>query len=93
MDPCVPIINNTHLNDSTSSSSDAADVLIGSTRVHVDPSRVKTQHRGNEKVNIALVSFEDDRCTDEDEPLLNKPPASKAGNSLIVVHEIRKQMF
>ncbi|XP_057200366.1 protein TALPID3 isoform X2 [Triplophysa rosa] len=84
MDPCVSVINNTHLNDSTSSS-DAADVLIGSTRVSVDPSRVEKQHKSHNKVNIyirrisdsAHVSFDDDRCIEEDRPSLNKPPGSK----------------
>ncbi|XP_056623548.1 protein TALPID3 isoform X2 [Triplophysa dalaica] len=82
MEPCVSVINNTHLNDSTSSS-DAADVLIGSTRVSVDPSKVQKQHHN--KVNIyirrisdtAHVSFEDDGCIEGDRPSLNTPPGSK----------------
>lgn len=99
MDPCVSVINNTQLNDSTSSS-DAADVLIGSTRVPLDPSRVETQHKGHNKVNIyirrisdsALISLEDDRCIEKDRPPLNKPQASKTGNTYKCLKKIIRQI-
>ncbi|XP_067312012.1 protein TALPID3 isoform X2 [Pseudorasbora parva] len=55
MDTCVSVINNTHLNDSTSSS-DAADVLIQSTRA---ASREEIQHKSHNKVHIYIRRLSD----------------------------------
>jgi len=58
MDSCVSVINNTHLNDSTSSS-DAADVLIQSTRAALGASREEKQHMSHNKVNIHIRRLTD----------------------------------
>ncbi|XP_077095075.1 protein TALPID3 isoform X2 [Siphateles boraxobius] len=51
-------INNTHLNDSTSSS-DAADVLIQSTRASLGASREEKQHTSHNKINIYIRRLTD----------------------------------
>ncbi|XP_073683653.1 protein TALPID3 [Garra rufa] len=70
MDPCcVSVVNNTHLNDSTSSS-DPADVLIHSTRAALGASREQIQHKGRNKVDIyirRLSDSEDVHSVDERE--------------------------
>ncbi|XP_026142255.1 protein TALPID3 isoform X1 [Carassius auratus] len=59
MEPCcVSVVNNTNLNDSTSSS-DAADVLIRSTRAALGASREEIQHEGHNKVNIYIRRLSD----------------------------------
>ncbi|XP_016395161.1 protein TALPID3 [Sinocyclocheilus rhinocerous] len=59
MDPCcVSVVNNTHLNDSTSSS-DAAAVLIHSTRAALGASREEIQHESHNKVNIYIRRLSD----------------------------------
>nr|XP_055027483.1 protein TALPID3 isoform X1 [Misgurnus anguillicaudatus]XP_055027484.1 protein TALPID3 isoform X1 [Misgurnus anguillicaudatus] len=86
MDPGVSVINNTQFNDSTSSS-DAADVLIRSTRAPVDPSGVEKQHKVHDKVNIYIrrlsdsphVSFVNEGRIDEDSLPVKKPSALNSG--------------
>uniref|UniRef100_A0A8C2CUA6 Si:ch211-185a18.2 n=1 Tax=Cyprinus carpio TaxID=7962 RepID=A0A8C2CUA6_CYPCA len=59
MDPCcVSVVNNTNLNDSTSSS-DAADVLIRSTRAALAASREEIQHESHNQVNIYIRRLSD----------------------------------
>lgn len=55
---CASVVNNTHLNDSTSSS-DAADVLIQSTSAGLGASREEKQHMGHNKVNIYIRRLTD----------------------------------
>uniref|UniRef100_A0A671MFJ3 Protein TALPID3 n=1 Tax=Sinocyclocheilus anshuiensis TaxID=1608454 RepID=A0A671MFJ3_9TELE len=89
MDPCcVSVVNNTHLNDSTSSS-DAADVLIHSTRAALGASREEIQHESHNKVNIyirRLSDSEDVHSVNEREmpPVhrVNIPSASDTGNTI-----------
>ncbi|XP_051578080.1 protein TALPID3-like isoform X2 [Myxocyprinus asiaticus] len=72
MDSCVSVTNNTQLNDS-SSSSDAADVLIRSTRAAFNHTRVETHYKSYNKDNInirrlsdfAHVTSGNDGCTEE----------------------------
>ncbi|XP_052001691.1 protein TALPID3 [Xyrauchen texanus] len=87
MDSCVSVTNNTHLNDS-SSSSDAADVLIRSTRAAFNHSRVETHYKSYNKVHInirklsdsANVSSGNDGCTEENPLVLPvNLPASDRG--------------
>ncbi|XP_016342758.1 protein TALPID3-like [Sinocyclocheilus anshuiensis] len=87
MDPCcVSMINNTHLNDSTSSS-DAADVLINSSRAALGASREEIQRKSHNKVNIYIRRLSDSEDVHsvggrEIPPVLsvNIPSASDAGN-------------
>uniref|UniRef100_A0A672SCS9 Uncharacterized protein n=1 Tax=Sinocyclocheilus grahami TaxID=75366 RepID=A0A672SCS9_SINGR len=85
---CVSVVNNTHLNDSTSSS-DAADVLIRSTRAALGASREEMQHESHNKVHIyirRLSDSEDVHSGNEREmpPALrvNIPSASDTGNTI-----------
>ncbi|XP_016390422.1 protein TALPID3-like [Sinocyclocheilus rhinocerous] len=55
---CVSMINNTHLNNSTSSS-DAADVFINSTRAALGASREEIQRKSHTKVNIYIRRLSD----------------------------------
>ncbi len=89
MDPCcVFVVNNTNLNDSTSSS-DAADVLIHSTRAALGASREEIQHESHNKVNIyirRLSDSEDVHSVNEREipPVhrVNFPSALDTGNTI-----------
>ncbi|XP_016133657.1 protein TALPID3 [Sinocyclocheilus grahami] len=85
---CVSMINNTHFNDSTSSS-DAADVLINSSRAALGASREKIQRKSHNKVHIyirRLSDSEDVHSVGEREipPALsvNIPSASDTGNTV-----------
>lgn len=88
MDPCcVSVVNNTNLNDSTSSS-DAADVLIRSTRAALAASREEIQRESRNQVNIyirRLSDSEDVHSVNEREtpPVhrVNNPSASDTGNT------------
>uniref|UniRef100_A0A673J6E0 Protein TALPID3-like n=1 Tax=Sinocyclocheilus rhinocerous TaxID=307959 RepID=A0A673J6E0_9TELE len=84
---CVSMINNTHLNNSTSSS-DAADVFINSTRAALGASREEIQRKSHTKVNIyirRLSDSEDVHSVGEREipPVLsvNIPSVSDTGNT------------
>ncbi len=92
MDPCcVFVVNNTNLNDSTSSS-DAADVLIHSTRAALGASREEIQHESHNKVNIyirRLSDSEDVHSVNEREipPVhrVNFPSALDTGNTIRLI--------
>uniref|UniRef100_A0A8C0YS18 Si:ch211-185a18.2 n=1 Tax=Cyprinus carpio carpio TaxID=630221 RepID=A0A8C0YS18_CYPCA len=79
MDPCcVSVVNNTNLNDSTSSS-DAADVLIRSTRAALAASREEIQHESHNQVNIYIRRLSDS----EDVHSVNEresPPVHRVNN-------------
>ncbi|XP_042599200.1 protein TALPID3 isoform X3 [Cyprinus carpio] len=79
MDPCcVSVVNNTNLNDSTSSS-DAADVLIRSTRAALAASREEIQHESRNQVNIYIRRLSDS----EDVHSVNEretPPVHRVNN-------------
>lgn len=88
---CVSVIDNTHLNDSTSSS-DAADVLIHSTRAALGASREEIQHKSHNKVNIYIRRLSDSEDVDsvhesEIPPVLsvNVPSASDTGNTVRLI--------
>lgn len=74
---CLSVINNTHLNDSTSSS-DAADVLIHSTRAALAVSREEIQHKSHNKVNIYIRRLSDS----EHAVAVNIPAAAETGNTV-----------
>uniref|UniRef100_A0A8C1GJB4 Si:ch211-185a18.2 n=1 Tax=Cyprinus carpio TaxID=7962 RepID=A0A8C1GJB4_CYPCA len=79
MDPCcVSVVNNTNLNDSTSSS-DAADVLIRSTRAALAASREEIQRESRNQVNIYIRRLSDS----EDVHSVNEretPPVHRVNN-------------
>ncbi|XP_043118591.1 protein TALPID3 [Puntigrus tetrazona] len=85
MDPCcVSAVSKASLNDSTSSS-DAADVLIQSTRAGLGASRMEIQHKSHDKVNIyirRLSDSEDVRSVNESEiPSVQRADVSSAFES------------
>lgn len=78
MDPCcVFAVNNTNSNDSTSSS-DAADVLIHSTSAALGASRDEIQHESHNTVNIYIRRLSDSA----DGHCVNIPSASATGNTI-----------
>lgn len=83
---CVSVINNTHLNDSTSSS-DAADVLIHSTRAALAASREEIQHKSHNRVNIYIRRLSDSEHvhSEKEIPPVNIPSAADTGNTIRLI--------